>query len=280
MVCLRPRAWSPKPCRLARRSLAGRSMEATREINAAGIEGASPRRRCGRAERSPGADVGAVSRVPVQMWKERAQTRCRCGTGTLTAAHRPTPPRHRGGRRRTAADRVRRARPRASDEMGIQAKQGTRALNKASTPQTSDSTPHRSGPTSASFQDTHARPPARPARPAIRAPRRHAATGSAVRGADLPAAIAHGLAVAFAFVGIGRCAQLRTRRKYGSTTRDAAGSAHGVRRGPVHGKRPCVSAWNVCAALRCCSRLCLSLALEVAARPRSRRRRAGIPRSR
>jgi hypothetical protein len=46
-------------------------------------------RRCGRGERSPGADVAAVSPVPVQMWAGRAQSscrwlarsRCRCGSG-------------------------------------------------------------------------------------------------------------------------------------------------------------------------------------------------------
>ena len=30
---------------------------------------------------SPGADVGGVSPVPVQMWAGRAQSRCRCGRG-------------------------------------------------------------------------------------------------------------------------------------------------------------------------------------------------------
>jgi hypothetical protein len=32
-------------------------------------------------ERSPGADVAAVSAILVQMWPGRAQSRCRCGSG-------------------------------------------------------------------------------------------------------------------------------------------------------------------------------------------------------
>ena len=37
--------------------------------------------RCGRGQPSPGADVAAVSPVPVQMWQRCAQSRCRCGRG-------------------------------------------------------------------------------------------------------------------------------------------------------------------------------------------------------
>jgi len=45
---------------------------------------------------SPGADVGGVSLVPVQMWQRRAQSRCRCGRGELSpgadvAAASPVP---------------------------------------------------------------------------------------------------------------------------------------------------------------------------------------------
>jgi hypothetical protein len=42
---------------------------------------AQSRCRCGRDEPSPGADVGGMSPVPVQMRQGRAQSRCRCGRG-------------------------------------------------------------------------------------------------------------------------------------------------------------------------------------------------------
>ena len=41
---------------------------------------AQSRRRCGRGEPSPSADVPAVSPVPAQMWQGRAQSRRRCGS--------------------------------------------------------------------------------------------------------------------------------------------------------------------------------------------------------
>ncbi len=34
-----------------------------------------------QGERIPGADVAGASPVPVQMWRPRAQPRCRCGRG-------------------------------------------------------------------------------------------------------------------------------------------------------------------------------------------------------
>jgi hypothetical protein len=39
------------------------------------------RRRCGRGGPSPGADVGGVGPVPMQMWQGWAQSWCRCGRG-------------------------------------------------------------------------------------------------------------------------------------------------------------------------------------------------------
>jgi hypothetical protein len=42
---------------------------------------AQSRRRCGRGERSPGADVAGASAVPAQVWQGRAQSRRRCGRG-------------------------------------------------------------------------------------------------------------------------------------------------------------------------------------------------------
>jgi hypothetical protein len=39
------------------------------------------RRRCGRGEPSPGADVGGVSPVPAQMWAGELRTPCRYGNG-------------------------------------------------------------------------------------------------------------------------------------------------------------------------------------------------------
>jgi hypothetical protein len=46
------------------------------------------RRRCGRGEPSPGADVAGVSPVPAHMWQRRAQSRCRCGQGRAAPSHR------------------------------------------------------------------------------------------------------------------------------------------------------------------------------------------------
>ena len=40
---------------------------------------AESRRRCGRVEPGPGADVAGASPVPVQMWQGRAKSWCRCG---------------------------------------------------------------------------------------------------------------------------------------------------------------------------------------------------------
>ncbi len=45
------------------------------------VHPAQSRRRCGRGGPSPGADVGGVDPVLVQMWAGWAQSRCRCGRG-------------------------------------------------------------------------------------------------------------------------------------------------------------------------------------------------------
>jgi hypothetical protein len=55
--------------------------------------GAQSRRRCGRGEPSPGADVGGGSPVPAQMWAGGAQSRRRCGRsfGRFVHSSHPVP---------------------------------------------------------------------------------------------------------------------------------------------------------------------------------------------
>jgi hypothetical protein len=68
-------------CRLTASALPGGGWRYVSSSSSGCTCGPQSRCRCERGKPSPGADVGVMGPVPVQMWERWAQSRCRCGKG-------------------------------------------------------------------------------------------------------------------------------------------------------------------------------------------------------